>query len=420
MASATGGTAPSFKPDPAPGTPAILASGVNVTVSGVVVINKDETSNGAASVAMTAASSNLTLSRTVLVAGNGGRGASRPPVGSPAGTPVGIDPCPPQWAPGPGGAASDSPWGQVDLGTFRWVAGIGGAGSAIVREGVAGGQQGGASIGLLLVNSAVVTTGDHNFIIAGFGGAGGAGQAGPSGQLAASGGAGGNGGPSIGIASINSAGVPGTDTYSYANAAGGPGAGGQAGVDDNHHCRGDRGADGVPGGSATAYQFAIPNTLMPGESLAGGQSLYSPDLSTQLILRDNSDLCVVSAGGKQLWCSGTAGWGIYQATMQRDGNFCMFPTRGDLIPIARALICIRVVASPCRTAGTRNSSLPTIRCNGACRENRIVPGPRVARRDAAAARARAVDVGWPRRRPGTGSGDSGRWRAADMPAEPRP
>ena len=332
MASATGGTAPSFKPSPAPGTPAILASGVNVTVSGVVVINKDETSNGAASVAMTAASTNLTLSRTVLVAGNGGRGASRPPVGSPAGAPVGIDPCPPQWAPGPGGAASDSPWGQVDLGTFRWVAGIGGAGSAIVLEGVAGGQQGGASIGLLLVNSAVVTTGDYNFIIAGFGGAGGAGQAGPSGQLAASGGAGGNGGPSIGIASINSAGVPGTDTYSYANAAGGPGAGGQAGVDDNHHCRGDRGADGVPGGSATAYQFAIPNTLMPGESLAGGQSLYSPDLSTQLILRDNSDLCVVSAGGKQLWCSGTAGWGIYQATMQRDGNFCMFPTRGDFDP----------------------------------------------------------------------------------------
>src|SRR6185437_10442446 len=56
---------------PAPGTPAISASAVNVTVSGLVVIGKDETASGA-SIAMTAGNAGVTLSRTVLVAGNGG------------------------------------------------------------------------------------------------------------------------------------------------------------------------------------------------------------------------------------------------------------------------------------------------------------------------------------------------------------
>ncbi|MEO7338724.1 MAG: hypothetical protein ABIV63_19300 [Caldimonas sp.] len=319
---------------PAPGTPAILASDVNVTVSGVVVLGKDETANGAASVAMTAASANVTLRGTVLVAGNGGPGASRAPLNSPAAASVADGRCPT-----PGGAASDSLWGQVDLGHSRWVAGIGGAGGiggTYTGPGGVGGQQGGASIGLLLVNSPVLTTveQEYNRIIGGFGGVGGAGQAGSTfghGRDPTGGGAGGNGGPSIGVASINSAGLPNTGgfyPFIYANAPGGPGAGGAAAVDGP--CLADPGAPGVPGGSATVHQFPIPNTLMPGEWLAGGQSIYSPDLRFQLILRDDGDLCLTSAGNP-LWCSQTKGTGIYQAILESDGRFCMYQTQGDLL-----------------------------------------------------------------------------------------
>ncbi|HJR76299.1 MAG TPA: hypothetical protein VJ805_04970, partial [Nitrospiraceae bacterium] len=317
--------------NPAPGTPAIMASGVNVTVSGVVVIGKDETASGA-SLAMTAANANVTLRGTVLVAGKGGPGAPRSPPALPAAVRVGGDVCFT-----PGGAASDSLWGQVDLGSFTWVPGIGGAGAGGQETGPGGvgGQQGGASIGLLLVNSAVATVPDQfNRIIAGVGGVGGAGQAGPSfglGGGANSGGAGGNGGPSIGVASINSPGIAGDGAYIYANAAGGPGAGGAAGVDPGQ-CQGDPGSQGVTGGSATVYQYPIPTTLNPGESLAGGQSLYSPNLKFQLILRGDSNLCLYSAGN-ELWCSQTEGQGIYQAIMQSDGNFCMYETQGQFLPI---------------------------------------------------------------------------------------
>ncbi|MGE3977000.1 MAG: hypothetical protein AB7F94_05370, partial [Nitrospira sp.] len=200
--------------NPSPGTPAILASGVSVTVSGLVVMGKDETAS--ASVAMTAANANVTFGRTVLVAGNGGPGAARrPPSPSLAAVRSTGDRCYT-----PGGAAGDSLWGQVDLGSFAWVAGIGGAGAGgdVTGPGGVGGQQGGASIGLLLVNSTTVTTVPDQFnrIIAGSGGIGGVGQAGPSfglGGGANSGGAGGNGGPSIGVASIHSGGVPNGGFY---------------------------------------------------------------------------------------------------------------------------------------------------------------------------------------------------------------
>ena len=54
--------------NPAPGTPAISVDAVNATVSGLVVIGKDETASGA-SIAMTAGKASVTLGRTVLVAG---------------------------------------------------------------------------------------------------------------------------------------------------------------------------------------------------------------------------------------------------------------------------------------------------------------------------------------------------------------
>lgn len=64
---------------PAPGTPAISASAINTptTVSGLVVVGKDETANGTASIAMAVSDSKgLTLAQTVLVSGKGGDGAS--------------------------------------------------------------------------------------------------------------------------------------------------------------------------------------------------------------------------------------------------------------------------------------------------------------------------------------------------------
>lgn len=64
---------------PTPGTAAISASGINnpTTVYGLVVIGKDETTNGTASIAMAVSDSKgLTLTRSVLAAGKGGDGAT--------------------------------------------------------------------------------------------------------------------------------------------------------------------------------------------------------------------------------------------------------------------------------------------------------------------------------------------------------
>lgn len=319
---------------PASGTPAIKASGVNVTVSGVVVVGSDQPAGP--SIAMTAAQANVTLRRTTLVAGRGGPGAPPPALmQQPAAVRVGADRCYT-----PGGVPNDSPWGQIDLGGFNWAAGNGGSGSNggiyDTGPGGVGGQQGGASIGLMLLNSAVVGTvaDEYSRVVSGFGGAGGAGQAGMSfglGGGANSGGAGGNGGPSIGVAYSNAAGPPGSGLYAYAGTAGGPGAGGAAGVDPGQ-CSGDPGAPGVSGGSAPVQQFAVPTVLMPGEWLAPGQSLYSPNLQFRLILQGDSNLCLYSAGNP-LWCSQTSGQGIYQAIMQSDGNMCMYETQGQFLPV---------------------------------------------------------------------------------------
>lgn len=320
---------------PAPGTPALRANGVNVTVSGVVVIGSDQPAG--ANIAMTVAQANVTLRGTTLLAGNGGPGAQPPPLMQqrPAAARVGADRCYP-----PGGAPNTSPWGQIDLVGFNWAAGNGGSGSNAgiydTGPGGVGGQQGGASIGLLLLNSAVVgiVADEFNRVIAGSGGTGGAGQAGPSfglGGGANSGGAGGNGGPSIGVAYSNAAGPPASGLYAYAGMAGGPGAGGAAGVDSGQ-CSGDPGAPGAPGGSAPVQPFAVPSVLMPGEWLAPGQSLYSPNLQVRLIMQGDSNLCLYSAGNP-LWCSQTQGQGIYQAIMQSDGNMCMYETQGQFLPV---------------------------------------------------------------------------------------
>ena len=64
---------------PAPGTPAVSAVSIGsaTPVSGLAVIGKDETANGAASIAMIAnASRGLVLQNTVIAAGRGGDGAT--------------------------------------------------------------------------------------------------------------------------------------------------------------------------------------------------------------------------------------------------------------------------------------------------------------------------------------------------------
>jgi hypothetical protein len=64
--------------NPAPGTPALSATNINSTtlVHGIVVVGKDETANGTASIAMAVtASKGLTLANSIFAAGKGGDGA---------------------------------------------------------------------------------------------------------------------------------------------------------------------------------------------------------------------------------------------------------------------------------------------------------------------------------------------------------
>lgn len=71
---------------PAPGTPAVIADGVNSATAfdSIVVMGKEETAGGTASIAMAVSNSKgLTLTRLVLVAGHGGDGGSAGPATAP-------------------------------------------------------------------------------------------------------------------------------------------------------------------------------------------------------------------------------------------------------------------------------------------------------------------------------------------------
>jgi len=309
--------------NPPPGTPAVSGNGITATVSGIVVIGKDASG---ASVAMALQDSNVTLNRTLLVAGKGADGPPAPPLSAIAPRAL-SDHCY-----RPGGAPSNALWGIVDPRTASWIPSIGGpgAGGGDTGPGGVGGRQGGPSIGLLLVNStATASAPEYSRFVADSGGIGGPGQAGPSygaGGGANSGGAGGNGGPSIGVALVGSSTWASDASFAYASAPGASGAGGAAGFDEDK-CSGDPGAPGAPGGSAPAYTYVTQSTLATGQSLPPGLPLFSPDLQVQLLLQGDSNLCL-SAAGRVLWCSQTAGQAIFQATMQTDGNFCMYPTQG--------------------------------------------------------------------------------------------
>ncbi len=68
-------------------------------------------------------------------------------------------------------------------------------------------------------------------------------------------------------------------------------------------------------------------------TLAGGQSLYSPNLQFRLTMQLDSNLVLYNAAGGVLYASDTKDQGIYQAIMQSDGNFCMYETQGLGVPV---------------------------------------------------------------------------------------
>lgn len=307
---------------PPPGMPAVTGSKVSMTMSGLVIIGKD---GSGANIAMSLTDSNVSLNSDVIVAAKGPSAA--PALAQANAAPRVSDNHDVCYR--PGGPASASLFGWVDLGHSAWIPGIGGQGTGgdDTGPGGLGARQGGASIAMFLVNSTATTsTTAYTRLSADSGGAGGTGQTGPSyglGGGANSGGAGGNGGPSIGVALAGTSSWTSEPTFVYASAGGPGGTGGTAGVDPGI-CSADPGSPGALGGSAPVYTF-VAQGLGPGESLPPGLPLYSPNYQVQLTLQTDSTLCLTSAG-QQLWCTDTYGRGIPVANMQTDGNFCMYPT----------------------------------------------------------------------------------------------
>jgi len=201
---------------------------------------------------------------------------------------------------GGGGAGGYSMFirGIGDFLTYSGFPGGGGGGGGCGAPESTGGQQGGASIPLVMANASIVGLGTDVSLVPGPGGAGGSaaggGSGGPGGAGgdsyqgtriswaiegqnvympgagasggaggpggAGAGGAGGNGGPSFGIALIGNSPDPGHDTI-Y---PGMPGAAGRRGLgaanpaianNINSGCRSADGEDGLPAGSAPVMRF---------------------------------------------------------------------------------------------------------------------------------------------------------------------
>lgn len=260
---------------------------------------------------------------------------------------------------GAGGACGDQTF-------FNGLPGGGGGGGGCGGGRGAGGQQGGASIPLTLVNSSITRDPALNSVVPGPGGQGGdAGSAalggtggrGGTGATAprwlywghycgaegnsggaggwggsGSGGAGGHGGPSIGIALVRSSPAPPVNGGIYAPMPGLPGrggdGGGQAPVDGA--CIGPAGLAAAAGLGAPVFNFdRLPqNFLAAGQQLAPGESRTSVDGTVQLILRTDSDLCLYKQG-TAAWCSNTQGLGVRAAIMQPDGNLCLYADSAD-------------------------------------------------------------------------------------------
>ena len=248
---------------------------------------------------------------------------------------------------------------------YYGLAGGGGGGGGCGGEPGGAGQQGGASIPLVIADSSLVWEGTRNALVpgpAGKGGDGGSAAAGgrgggpgagvTTGQTydagtahycgglgasggsggfggAASAGAGGNGGPSIGIALLGASPVPASDGGIYSTNPGAPGHGGTGGAAApvNGACSGPDGQWAVGGLAAPYFNFndnPPRNFLASGDRLVQGQSRVSLDGNTEFVLQTDGNLCLYKAGHTYAWCSlQTENATGDTFVLNTDGSFCL-------------------------------------------------------------------------------------------------
>ena len=241
----------------------------------------------------------------------------------------------------------------------------GGGGSGGCGGGVAtAGEQGGASMPLVLVDSVLALDAGLNALVPGPGGRGGraidAVRGGPGGKagrgrydgqsvhsghycpaLSADGGAGGaggfgsaaaagHGGPSIGVALVGKSSAPVGLGAVYLAQPGMPGSAGRGGsIFPGGSCSpnaGPDGAGGVAGLGAALYDFAAPpaNFLAAGQLLQSGDSLTSLNGKYRLRLQNDNYLCL-DYEGQSVWCFHESPSPIGdQLRMQTDGNLCLY------------------------------------------------------------------------------------------------
>ena len=270
---------------------------------------------------------------------------------------------------GGGGGGGRNVWAHDFTGTDYdgYAAGGGGGGGCSGLAGQ-GGQQGGASIPLVLRDSKVFWSAGSNSVIPGSGGRGGSGGGGGNGGLggtghagwpgsdssfnsrwcgdnfkapggggkggnggqggAGSGGAGGNGGPSIGIALVGNSPAIDSSVAIYPQTPGLGGSVGGGGVNPN--CTGAAGATGTIGAFAASAAMS-QNILTAGKSLRKGQFLTSPNTAYVLLLQTDGNFCLRYSppGSEGIWCSAENKLGYADTVaMQSDGNLCL-STNGD-------------------------------------------------------------------------------------------
>lgn len=74
----------------------------------------------------------------------------------------------------------------------------------------------------------------------------------------------------------------------------------------------------------------MSNILEPGQSMAMGQSLFSPNKDYQFTLQEDNNICLYQVGNDNaLWCAGTNGSGIETLLMQQ-GQLLGLDSGGDV------------------------------------------------------------------------------------------
>src|SRR5437899_3777698 len=79
-----------------------------------------------------------------------------------------------------------------------------------------------------------------------------------------------------------------------------------------------------------AVTAAFADRLNPGQSLAVGGSITSPDGRFTLVLQADGNLVLYQSGGVARWATGTVGRTVSQAVMQADGNFVLYGPAGPI------------------------------------------------------------------------------------------